>query len=62
MIKNSELPIGFSMELARNTDILDGFAKLTNDEQTKIVDGARQVTSKNEMRDYVQNMFQNSMK
>lgn len=60
MIDNSDLPIGFTMELAQHSDILNRFARLSKEEQNSIVDGARQVTSRNEMRSYVENMFHQS--
>lgn len=58
MIDNRELPIGFTMELARHSDILNKFAQLPESEQKSIIHGARQVKSRNEMRNYVENMFQ----
>ncbi len=58
MIDNQELPIGFTMELAQHSDILNQFAKLPESEQNNIVNGARDISSKNEMRNYVENMFQ----
>lgn len=58
MIDNQELPIGFTMELAQHSDILNQFAQLPDAEQKSIVDGARNVKSHSEMRNYVENMFQ----
>jgi len=46
MIDNSELPIGFTMELAQHSDILTRFAGLSEKE------------SRDEMRNYVESMFQ----
>ena len=57
MINNEELPIGFTMELAMHSDKLNQFAQLPKNQQDSIVDGARQVNSKNEMRSYVETMF-----
>lgn len=57
MINNDELPIGFTMELALHSDILNQFSKLPEDERKRITDGARQVKSRDEMRGYVENMF-----
>lgn len=57
MINNNELPMGFTMALAQHSDILTQFAKLPKEEQDTIVDGARQVKSHDEMRNYVENMF-----
>lgn len=57
MIDNSELPIGFTMELAQHSDILTQFAGLPKEKQESIINGAKEVTSHNEMRNYVENMF-----
>ena len=56
MIDNQEFPIGFTMELAQHPDILNHFAQLSETEQKSIVDGARNVKSHNEMRNYVENI------
>lgn len=56
MINNHELPIGFTMELAQHSDVLNHFAQLSEAEQTSIVNGAREVSSRDEMRDYVENI------
>lgn len=58
MIDNQELPIGFTMELAQHSHVLNRFAQLPQAEQTSIVNGAKEIKSRNEMRNYVENMFQ----
>ena len=57
MIENSELPIGFTMELTQHSDVLNQFAQLSKDEQNSIIDGARQVKSHDEMKNYVETLF-----
>ncbi|MDO4321861.1 MAG: hypothetical protein Q4C61_04985 [Lachnospiraceae bacterium] len=57
MINNEELPIGFTMELAQHSDTLKRFSELPRQEQSSIVEGARHVTSRREMRDYVESIF-----
>lgn len=57
MIDNRELPIGFTMELAQHSDVLNQFAKLPRQEQHILIEGAKQVRSRDEMRNYVENMF-----
>ena len=57
MIDNEERPIGFTMELAQHSDILNHFAQLPKSEQKPLVDKARQVNSRHEMREYVESMF-----
>ena len=56
MIDNSELPIGFTMELAMHSDILSEFASMPKAKQDEIVEGARKVKSREEMRSYVENI------
>lgn len=56
MIDNHELPIGFTMELAQHPDILNRFAELSEPERQRLVDGARTVDSREEMRNYVEHM------
>lgn len=58
MIDNRELPIGFTMELAQHSDVLNQFAKLPKSQQDQLIEGAKQVRSRDEMRSYVENMFQ----
>lgn len=57
MINNEELPIGFTMELAQHSDILNRFSGLSQPEQQKVIDGAREVKSRSEMRQYVESIF-----
>lgn len=58
MIDNEELPIGFTMELALHSDVLDRFSKLPKKEQQSVINGARQIKSRNEMRHYVESIFE----
>lgn len=57
MIDNSDLPIGFTMELAQHSDILNRFAGLSEPERNAIIEGARDINSRQEMRNYVESMF-----
>ena len=57
MIDNSEMPIGFTMELAQHSDILTRFAELPESRRNELVDGARNVESRKEMRNFVESMF-----
>lgn len=57
MINNEELPIGFTMELAQHSDILNRFSQLPKQEQESVIDGARNINSRNEMRNYVESIF-----
>ena len=57
MINNEELPIGFTMELAQHSDILNRFSHLSKQEQASVVEGARKINSHSEMRAYVESIF-----
>lgn len=57
MINNEELPIGFTMELAQHSDILNRFSVLSEPEKQSIIDKARTVQSRDEMRQFVENIF-----
>lgn len=57
MIDNEELPIGFTMEMAMHSDVLSRFSGLTKEQQEQIIDGARRIQSRSEMRHYVESMF-----
>lgn len=57
MIDNTELPMGFTMHLAQNQKAMSEFSKLSEEDQKKVVDGARDVQSYEEMRMYVDSIF-----
>ena len=57
MIDNSELPIGFTMELAQHSDIIKRYSELTDSEREDVIKGARLIRSRDEMRSYIENMF-----
>lgn len=56
-IDNEELPIGFTIELAQHSDVLNQFSQLSKTEQQSIIDSARSVQSHNEMRRFVESLF-----
>lgn len=58
MIDNQELPVGFTMELAEHLDVLRMFSALPREAQQVYIDGASRVNSREEMRAYVENMFE----
>lgn len=51
-----DLPLGMGMALAQNEPAMERFAALPMAEQRAVIDGARQVRSKQEMRQYVENI------
>lgn len=56
MIENTELPLGFAMQLAQNTESMNHFCHLPKGEQKVVVEGAKNITSYNEMKAYVENL------
>lgn len=58
MINNSEreqeMAVGFLMELARHPDQLNKFSNMSREEQTRISEGAREMQTKDAMRNYVE--------
>lgn len=55
---NDEMPVGFSMALAQHADVMIQFARLPEAERNAIIEQAKQVASHDEMRHYVENLFQ----
>ena len=47
------IPMGFGMALAQNTSALNYFSNLSEEERLKILDKAKNIRSKREMRSYV---------
>lgn len=55
----SELPLGFAMALAKNYDALSAFVKLDKEKKQAIVDGVKNIESKQQMQQYVNSLTQN---
>lgn len=53
MFSNDDLPLGFGMALMKNPQAFEAFAHMSNTEQQAIIDGTHAISSKHEMRDYV---------
>ncbi len=53
------LPLGFGMALAQNTEAMNHFTALSKQEQQRIIDHTKTVSSKNEMRQFVQQLGEN---
>ena len=54
---SKELPMGFGMALARNTEAMERFSNMTKDEQQKIIDKTHSVSSKKEMQQLVRDII-----
>ena len=52
-----EIPIGFGMALAMRPEAIQKFASLSDSEKQNIINGTHSITSKQEMRKYVDDMM-----
>ena len=52
-LEQDTMPLGFSMALAQNARALERFSALPERERKNLIQGAREVGSKREMRAYV---------
>lgn len=53
---DKEIPLGLGMALAQNEAAMERFAALSPEERQAVIQGAHQVRSRQEMRQYVENM------
>lgn len=49
----TELPLGFSMAMAKNPEALSSFSSMSDAEQRELIDRCHNVTSKQEMQQLV---------
>ncbi|MCI9410285.1 MAG: hypothetical protein HFJ89_10810 [Oscillospiraceae bacterium] len=56
-MENNEMPVGFGMALAMNPKAMEKFASLPQNEKQKIINGTHNVSSKSEMKQYVENII-----
>ena len=54
--KLNDIPTGLSAALARNIPAMRVFAEMPDEKRRGIIEGARSLTSKKEMRSYVENI------
>lgn len=55
-LTSGDVPLGFGMALAQNTEALNKFASLSENERKTLIEGAHNVNSRQEMREYVNNI------
>ena len=58
---DSGVPMGFGMALARNERAMQYFSSLTPEKRRSVVEASRAITSKKEMRSYVDSLGKNLM-
>ena len=60
-MKNTELPLGFGMALAQNEGAMQRFEAMTQAEKQSVLQQARSVNSKREMRQLVSSLAERSV-
>ncbi len=56
---NYDMPMGLSFQLGMNPKAMDVYGKLNDEEKRRVVEAARNVTTKSEMRQIVAGLEQN---
>lgn len=56
LINNDNVPIGFSMALAKDMNALSAFSEMSHEEKEKVINHSRQIESKDEMSQYVSSL------
>ncbi|MCI9446744.1 MAG: hypothetical protein HFH36_04995 [Lachnospiraceae bacterium] len=56
---NYDMPMGLSFQLGTNPKAMDAYAKLNDAEKRQVVEAARNVTTKSEMRQIVAGLERN---
>lgn len=56
MTDSKDIPVGFAIELAMHPEILNNFSDLPRQEQDRIIDDSRHISSRDEIRKYVETM------
>lgn len=52
-----EMPVGLGMALAKNPEAMQKFASLSDRQKWEVVSGTHAVSSKSEMKQYVENII-----
>ncbi len=56
MDNRNEMPMGFAFQLSLNEKAMENFAGMSQEEKTQVLDAARSVTSKEQMRGIVSDL------
>ncbi len=52
-MERNELPVGFGIALAKNSEAMQKFENISENEKQEIIEGTHSVSSKREMEQYV---------
>lgn len=56
MINDRDMPMGLAFQMATNEKALENFARMTDAEKRQVMEAARNVTSKEQMRGIVEDL------
>lgn len=56
LLSNNEIPIGFSMALAKDTTAMNAFSAMPEARREQVIEGSRNIQSKQDMEQYVSNL------
>ena len=56
-MKNYQIPVGLGMALAQRPEAMEKFATLSETQKQEIINGTHSISSKQEMRQYVDKMI-----
>lgn len=59
-VDGPEMPLGLGMALAQNMDAMNYFASLSREQQTAIIQHTHSISSKSEMRAFVDSLVNNN--
>ncbi|WP_312101286.1 hypothetical protein [Lachnoclostridium sp.] len=59
LLGNHEIPIGFSMALAKDTNAMNAFSSMSKEQRTQVVEQSRNIQSKEDMEQFVNSFTQN---
>ncbi len=57
IMEKYKMPVGLGMELAQRPEAMEKFASLSEAEKMEIINGTHSVSSKSEMRQYVEKII-----
>ncbi len=53
---NSNMPMGFTFSMSANEKAMNNFARMNDEERAKVIEKARNVSSKHEMEELIQDL------
>lgn len=62
LLGNHEMPIGFGMELAKNTNAMNAFSALPKEQRSQMIEASRKIQTKREMESFVNSLTSSQSK